>query len=427
MQHHRLCLPNGLRVVHVPMPAMGSVTVAVFVGLGSRYEPSGEAGSSHLIEHMLFKGTERRRSAAEISATLESVGGILNASTDKEATVYWAKVASEHLELAVDLLADMLRNSRLSPAEVAKERRVILEELNMLHDDPQDWVHVLADELLWPDHPVGREVAGTRETVASIPRKTLRTYLDAYYGPNNAVVCVAGGVRPDEAVSLISAKFGDWSPVPAPPPAETPETMPGQRTRIEQKDTEQVNICISYLGTSRANPDRWALDVLCTALGGSSSSRLFVHLRERLGLAYDVQAYANSLSDTGSITVYAGTEQAKAERVIEAILNQVDRLRQRSISAAELHKVKQYLRGRLWLGLEDSSAVASWFGGHELLQGEVITPEHVADALDAVTVADVRRAARIYLAPEDARLAAVGPVSNIERKLGGRFAHQQET
>jgi predicted Zn-dependent peptidase len=423
MQHHRLCLPNGLRVVHVPMPAMGSVTVAVFVGLGSRYEPSEEAGSSHLIEHMLFKGTERRRSAAEISATLESVGGILNASTDKEATVYWAKVASKHIELAVDLLADMLRNSRLSPAEVAKEKRVILEELNMLYDDPQDWVHVLADELLWPGHPVGREVAGTRETVATIPRKTLRRYLDGYYGPNNSVVCVAGGVGRDEAASLISAKFGDWNPVPAPPPAETPETMPGRRTRIEQKAIEQVNICISYPGTARAHPDRWALDVLCTALGGSSSSRLFVHLRERLGLAYDVHAYANSLSDTGSITVYAGTEQGKSERVVDGILGQVDRLRQRSISAVELHKVKQYLRGRLWLGLEDSSAVASWFGGHELLHREVITPEQVADAVDAVTAADVRRAARTYLAPEDARLAAVGPVSNLERKLGRRFAH----
>jgi predicted Zn-dependent peptidase len=373
---------------------------------------------------MLFKGTERRRRAAEISSTLESVGGILNASTDKEATVYWAKVASEYLDLAVDLLADMLRYSRLGPTDLAKERRVILEELNMLYDDPQDWVHVLADELLWPGHPVGREVAGTRETVACIPRKTLRRYLDSHYGPNNAVVSVAGGVDRDEAVRLIDAKFGDWNPVSAPPAAVAPETTAGQRIRIEQKDIEQANICITYPGTPRAHPDRWALDVLCTALGGSSSSRLFVHLRERLGLAYDVHAYANSLSDTGSITVYAGTEHGKAERVVDGILGQVDRLRKRSISADELHKVKQYLRGRLWLGLEDTSAVASWYGGHELLHREVITPEQAANAVDAVTASDVRRVARTYLAPRDARLAAVGPVSNLEKKLVGRFAHK---
>ncbi|MBV9280240.1 MAG: insulinase family protein, partial [Chloroflexi bacterium] len=397
MEHQRTRLPNGLRIVSVSMPAMRSVTAAIFLGVGSRYEPAHQAGVCHMIEHMLFKGTERRRRVGEISGTIESVGGILNASTDKDATVYWAKVDGEHLPLALDLLADMLCNSRLRPADLAREKDVVLEELNMLADEPQEWVHVLADEVLWPGQPVGREVAGTPETVRSLTRRTLRDYLDRFYGANNAVVSVAGGARAEEVAELVAASFGGWAAVSSSAPAPAAIPADGERMRLETKTTEQVHLCLVYPGVARDHPDRWALDVLCTLLGGSTSSRLFLGLRERLGLAYDVHAFTSSFSDTGSITIYAGTDGSKSQRVLDEIAGEVERMQRRRPAESEMMKVKQYLRGRLWLGLEDTWSVANWFGGHELFHQETVTPEAAGEAIEGVTAEDVRRVARAYL------------------------------
>lgn len=421
MQHHRLTLENGLRIVHIPMPVMRSVTLAIFVGVGSRHESAQQAGIAHLIEHMLFKGTARRPRAADISETLDSVGGILNASTDKEVTLYWAKVAREHLPLAVDLLADMLRCSRLTPTDLTKEKSVVLEELNMLTDDPQEWVHVLADEALWPRQGAGREVAGTRASVQALRRRDLVAHLNRYYGANNAVISLAGGVDLEEALRVIREYFGDWTQAApeAPAPAYIPDGAP--RLRMDHKPTEQVNLCLAFPGFSRYHPDRWALDVLCTILGGGTSSRLFLRLRERLGLAYDIHAYSTHLSDTGSIVVYAGVDRQKTEPALGAIFQEVDRLQRRRVSDDELRKAKQYLRGRLWLGLEDTYAVAHWFGAQEILEHDVVTPAEAADATDAVSAADLLRVARTYLQPELSRLAAVGPVSDLalEARLEG--------
>jgi len=410
VRHHRIVLPNGLRVIHSEMRGLHYVTVTVFVGVGSRYETDHEAGISHLVEHMLFKGTELRPTPAAISAPLDSVGGLVNASTDKEVTLYWAKVTREHVPLAVDLLADILQRSRLRPRDVAKEKNVIVEELRMIRDDPQDWVQVMLDELLWPDQPVGREVAGSEQSVRSIRREDLLRHYNRYYGADNAVISVAGGIDRAEALDLIGQHFGDWRRASP----ETPEAgvlSNGRRlSRLETRSNEQVNLVLGYPGVSRQHADRWPIDMLSLMLGGGTSSRLFLRIREQLGLAYDIHAFTTHLSDTGSLVIYAGAQREGAERLLTRIAHEIERLRTRRVSALELARAKQYYRGRLWLDLEDTFAVASWFGAQEILQHEVASPEQVMEDIARVTADDILRVARGYLQPECARLAAIGPV-----------------
>jgi predicted Zn-dependent peptidase len=282
----------------------------------------------------------------------------------------------------------------------------------MLADDPQEVAHVLMDETLWPNQALGREVAGTRQSVLGLQRHDLRRYLSTYYGPNNCVIAVAGGVVAEEIAEMIERYFGDWSPVTpdrAAPARIPPET---ERARSQKKPTEQVHLCLSFPGMYRNHPDQWAMDVLCTVLGTGTSSRLFVELRERLGLAYDVHAFTSHYSDTGSVAIYAGMEAQNLERVVESVLFEVERLRRRRVTIAELSKARQYYRGRLWLGLEDTHSVASWFGAQELLEEQVVTPESAASAIEAVTADDVLRVARAYLDPSRLRIAAVGAVDD---------------
>jgi len=409
MKYQLSVLSNGLRVVHIPMPAVRSVSIAVFVGVGSRYETMATAGVSHLIEHLLFRGTARRPRARTISEVLDSVGGILNASTDKELTVYWAKVAQEHFPLALDLLADLLQNSLLRPADVNKEKGIVEEELGMLADDPQDRVGVLTEETLWPGQPLGREIAGTRESVRRLKRAPILSHLRTYYGPNNVVISVAGGIDAADAFELVNRCFGQWMPVAAPAAAPA---WHGERTgwQVETKDTEQVNLCIAYPGVPRRHPDRWAIDMLTTILGGGASSRLFVELRDRLAMVYDVHMYAGYFADTGSIVLSAGVDPVKLERAVAAMFKEIDRICRRGVPAAELAKARAFFRGRLWLGLEDSQSVAAWHGAQHSLSESIITPEDALARVEEVRVADLARVARTYLAPRRARMVAVGPL-----------------
>ena len=284
MDTHKLLLGNGLRLVVVPMPWLRSVSIAVFVNVGSRYESDRTAGISHLTEHMMFKGTRTRPRSTNITGELESVGGILNASTDKEITLYWAKASAEHLALSLDVISDMLRESLIRPSDVTRERGVIAEELRMIADDPQDWSYVLADEALWPDHPYGREIAGSQETVATFRRRHVIEHLERFYGPNNAVIAVAGGIDVDEVQSLVERHFSTWQPVKPIAPEPAPPFAGGGTWLLEDKQFEQLNVCLAFPGVARDHPDRPAFEVLTTILGGGASSRLFEQLRERRGL-----------------------------------------------------------------------------------------------------------------------------------------------
>jgi predicted Zn-dependent peptidase len=409
MDYERYELPNGLRVLAAPMPAMRSVSCAVLISAGSRYESDRDAGSAHMVEHLLFKGTVRRPSSRAVSETIERIGGVMNAATDKEATVFWTKTAAEHLELSIDLLADMLQHSRVTPGDVAKERAVIVDELGMSMDDPQDWVHNLVDEAMWPDHPIGRDVAGTRESVLGLKRDRLRKFLSSFYGANNAILVVAGGVSAQHVRELAERHFGEWAPSSPPGFLRAPEFPSTGSSCVQNRPTEQAHVCIAFPGVSRYAPDRYALDVLATILGGSTTSRLFLEVRERLALAYDIHIYTTRLADTGSVVVYAGVDPARAEQAIAAIRHEIERVRRRSVSTDELSRTIDYMKGRMYLGLEDTHAVASWLGSQELLMDRIMSPEELAAVLQAVTPQDIREVALRLFDPQQARFAAIGP------------------
>jgi predicted Zn-dependent peptidase len=409
-------LPNGLRLIVAPMPDRYSATIAVYIGTGSRYESEAQAGSSHMIEHMLFKGTQRRPTAEDISEAIESVGGSLNASTDKEATVYWAKVAGEDVPLALDLLSDMLLHSRIDPGEVRKEKRVVAEELGMAMDAPQDWIHSLIEQTIWPGEPLGRDVAGTRASVACLTRAGLLRYLRRHYTPRATVVSIAGRVDPQRAPALVEQFFGAWQGGEAPthPPGAYRPDRP--RVRLEPRETEQCNLCLATKGLSHHDPRRHALDLLNDILGGGMSSRLFVQVRERLGLVYDIHSYADRLDDTGMLVTYAGMDPAACPQVIRAILAALRRLREEPVGQAELHRAKNQFRGRLLLGLEDTSSVANWHGAQELMLSRIRSPEEVLAGVYAVRAEDIQGLAAELVREEYLRLALIGPHDD-ERKF----------
>jgi len=404
----RTVLPNGLRVITERMENVRSVSVGVWIGTGSREETPEQSGISHFIEHMLFKGTARFPTAQVISEAIEGVGGILNAGTEKEMTTYWVKVASEHLELAIDLLADMATAPRLDDDELEKEKKVVLEELGLAQDAPGEWVHQLLSELLWPDQPLGREIAGTEETVMAQTPASLARYLRRTHGLSNAVLVVAGDALPDEVVSLASARLGQAS---GPSPVwEQAHGLGGQpRVVTETRATEQAYLALASYGLPRGHPDRYALRVLNSILGDGMSSRLFLEVRERRGLTYDIASYLVNYHDTGAMSIAAGVEPERTTEAIEAIIGEITKLRDERVPDAELRKIKAYLRGRTLLSLEDTSSVASWWSSPVLLGHEERTPDEVLDLIDAVHADDVQRIANDLLAPGSFHLAHIGP------------------
>ncbi|HET7770692.1 MAG TPA: pitrilysin family protein [Chloroflexota bacterium] len=414
LPYDRHVLPNGLRILVCPMPHTRSATVALFFGMGSRYEAPGEQGISHLVEHMLFKGSTGYPTAQLISETIEGVGGILNAATDKEMTVYWAKVASRHTDLAFDLLADMVRRPLLDPAELAKEKKVVLEELGLAQDAPGEWVHQLMSEVLWPDQPLGWEIAGTPETVNSQTRESLHGYIQRGYGPRNAVLVVAGDAQPHRIIQLAGEKLLDSG---AEPPTFVPAAPRNGAPKIktQSRETEQAYLCIGGRGLSRVDPDRYALRVANAILGDGMSSRLFLEVREKRGLAYDVHSYVSGFADSGAVVVSAGVEPEQIEPAMDAILAQVDRLRQERVPETELRKVKEYLKGRTVLSLEDSSSVAQWYASQELLTTELLTPDEALDRIEAVSVDDVLRVSQRVFTEDWLNLSAIAPQPDEDR------------
>jgi predicted Zn-dependent peptidase len=410
--HHSATLANGVRLLTARMPHVRSVSIALFFRVGSRYEPVAQAGASHFIEHMLFKGTTKYPTAQAISEAIEGVGGVLDAATDKELTVYSAKIASRHFDLAMDVLADMVRAPLLDEREVEKERRVIVEEINMYRDSPQEWVGVLADEMMWPDGSLGREVAGTRETVERITRDELSDYRVRHYLPGSLVLSIVGDIEHGATEVAAERLFGDW-PAAAPPvwaPCPPPAGVP--RVRIERRKTEQTNFCLVAPGLPHTHPDTYALTLLNSVLGDGMSSRLFLQVREQQGLAYDVSSAPMSYYDTGSFIVYAGVEPGQTAPALRAILAEMARLRTEPVPAAELQRAKEYTKGRMALRLEETHSVASWLGTQEALRGEVLELDEIMRRLDAVTPEDVRRLSSNLFQDDALRLAVIGPNSN---------------
>ncbi len=407
--YNKATLDNGLRILTVPMPHTRSVGIGVFTGVGSRYENQSQQGISHFIEHMLFKGTQRRPTAQQISEAIESLGGILNAGTGSEMTTYWAKVAHHHLPIALDVLLDLFRHSLFDPTEVEKERQVILQEIGRLMDVPDSWVHVLIDELVWPAHPVGWEIVGTKESVSGIDRQHLLDYITLTYTPCNTVVSIAGNLDHQRVLDQLSCELADWETQPAPTFLPATDAREGPALRIEYKETEQAHLCVGLRGLSLNDPDYFKLRLLNVILGEGMSSRLFLDVRERQGLAYSVGSYASFLTDTGALILYAGVAPQKAGDVISAMLEQLDLLRQAEVPQPELIKAKEFLKGRILLRMEDTFANAQWFGKQEVLNQEVLTVDQVVSRLDQVTAADVQTVAKKLFTQEQLRLAVIGP------------------
>ena len=411
--YQKTTLDNGVRLITVTMPHSFSVAISIFIGVGSRYETEAEAGASHFIEHLLFKGTQKRPTAREISEAIEGVGGILNGGTNKEITVYWCKVAQPHFLLALEVLVDMLLRSRFDPADIERERQVIIEEINMGMDSPQQWVNILIDELLWPEHPLGRDIAGSKQSVAAITREMMLDYLAGQYQPSNTVVAIAGNIQHPEMVTAVSQALGNWINQQQPAGYAAYKEQPPRRLRIETRDIEQAHLCLALPGLSLFHPKRFTLDLLNIILGEGMSSRLFVEIRDKLGLAYSIHSYVDHLLDSGSVVIYAGVEPKNLSTVIKAILEQLSELRE-IIPESELAKVKELAKGRLLLRMEDSRNVAGWIGGQEILTGRILSVEQVVAIIDAITAEELKQLARELLIGSQLRLAVAGPVTTDE-------------
>jgi len=408
--YEKVTLDNGLRLITAAMPATRSVSINFFIGTGSRYENDAEAGVSHFIEHMCFKGTVKRSTPIEISSVIEGVGGMLNAGTDKELTVYWCKVAQPHFGRALDVMADILLNSKFDPAEMEKERQVIIEEINMTLDLPAARVSMLLDDIMWPGHPLGRDIAGSKETVTGITREMMLDYMAGQYQPGNAVLAIAGAINHEETVAAVNQTLAGWQKKQATVKYTSYLDKPiGRRVAIEKKDTEQTQMCLALPGLSIVHPDRFKLDLLNIILGEGMSSRLFTEIRDKLGLAYSIQSYAEHFLDTGAMVVSAGVDNKNLAVAIKAILGELNRIKER-IPEAEIEKAKELFKGRIFLRMEDSRSVASWTGSQEILLGKIQTVDEVIAIVDAITGDELQKIAGEILVAEKLHLVAVGPI-----------------
>jgi len=401
-------LPGRARLVVEAMPERHSTSVVFMFGGGSRLEDDRLAGVSHFIEHLFFKGTQRRPTSKEIADAIEGVGGFINASTDKELTAYWARVPSEHMNLGFDVLFDIVANSKLDPADVERERMVILEELRMYQDQPQDLVQNLFEELIWPDHPLGRDIAGTEESVTRLSRDDILEYADAHYRLPNLVIGAAGSLSEQETLAVVTGGLSlrsdaNGGEVPIAPPA-----LAGPRVLVRRRDTEQAHICLGARAFSYLDPDRHALDLLNTVLGEGMSSRLFLNIRERLGLAYDVHSFTQKHRDTGYLGVYIGVDPGKAVEAVNAAMAELRAMGEREVAPDELVRAKEFTKGRLRLELETTNGVAFWLTYQELLLGQINTVEEELALVEAVTAADLKRVAEDVLAGP-MQMAVIGP------------------
>jgi predicted Zn-dependent peptidase len=413
--HLRTVLPSGLRVVTQSMPGARSASVAILVGVGSRHEDDAHAGLSHLLEHLVFKGTRAYPEAGALSQVVEGVGGAVNASTDRELTVFSSKVPAERVGVALEAVSQLALHPLLRTRDLRAEKPIIVDEIRMYVDSPSDHVFTLFDEMLYGRHPLGREIAGT---IGSVRRATHRRVIEHWrsaYRPSTMVLAVAGAVD-HETVLRAASEWHTAGPdddgVPARrPPVAAPAPRPARSgsLRVSHRRLSQGNLCLGMPGVSRADPDRWALDLLGAILGDGMGSRLFLELRERRSLVYDVSTFSATYADAGTFGIHAGFDPDDAERVVRAIMEQLARITSERVGPEELDRARAYTRGRLELRMEDSGAVAGWIGSGEALLPRILTVDEVIEKLDAVTIDDLRRVARRFLAPKLARLAVLGP------------------
>jgi predicted Zn-dependent peptidase len=403
-------LPNRLRVATAEMPQMQSVCVGLWIGVGGRYEPLRLSGISHFTEHLLFKGT-RRRSARQISQTVEGVGGYLNAFTGEESTCYFARASAPHLPLLLDVLTDMYLQPRLAPADIDKERQVIKEELLMYRDQPDQYVHELLTETLWPGHPLGRLLTGTPESLDAMSRPALLAFKRNSYIAANTVVAAAGHCRHEDIVHRVEKLLRPAPTGRAPGFQPAPNEQRRPRLRYTIRPVEQTHLALALRAYSRHDRRRFALKLLSVILGENMSSRLFQALRERHGLAYSIHTTASFFADTGALYVSAGLDTKRLARSVALILREMTRLTREAPSAAELRRAKDYAIGQMRLGLESTANQMSWLGEQLLAFGRIHTPERLERQLEAVSPEDVQAVADNLMRDHRLNTAVISPVA----------------
>jgi len=411
----RHSLSNGLRVLTAPMPHAQSVSCFVMLAAGSRYETAETNGIAHFAEHMFFKGTERRPTAREIGMEVDSLGAEFNAFTSKEYTGYYVKCAADYRDRALDVLVDMLRNSKFEPEEIEREKGVIVEEMNMYYDTPRDFIGGVYDQLLYGDQPLGWDIIGRKETVRAATRDTFLDYVGRWYKPVRMVVGLGGRLDGD-ALSTVERLLGDLdrSQTAAPEPVQL-NGEGGPRVTIHHKESDQAHICLGVRSYPFVHPDRYALQMLATILGTGMSSRLFSEVRERRGLAYYVFAANQSYTDAGSLYSQAGVDIARCDEAVETIAREFRRIADEAVPADELEKARALAKGRFVLRLENPQGMTMFGLSREVLEGQAVEPQEVLDGLDAVTADDVQRVAQDVIGSNGINLALIGPFEDEER------------
>jgi predicted Zn-dependent peptidase len=411
----RETLPNGLRLLTAPIPTSQSVACFVMLAAGSRYETAETNGIAHFAEHMFFKGTEKRPTARDIGSEIDGIGGEFNAFTGKEYTGYYVRCAAEHRRLALDVLVDMIRDSKFEPEEIDREKGVIVEEMNMYFDTPRDYIGGVYDSLLYGDQPLGWDIIGRKETVRAATRETFTDYIGQWYKPERMVVGFGGKIDGDVRADVLEL-LGDLEPASTGTPAPVEITgNGGSRVKLHTKESDQAHLTLGVRSYPLVHPDRYAVQILATVLGTGMSSRLFTEVRERRGLAYYVFAANHSYTDAGSLYSQAGVDIARVDEAVSTIVGELKRIADEAVPSDELEKARNVAKGRFVLQLESPHAMIMFGLRREVLEEGATEPEEVLGGLDAVTAEDVQRVAQDVIGSHGLNLALIGPFDDAER------------
>jgi len=408
-------LKSGLRVLTIPQQNTRTVTVLVLVGTGSKYEEKRVNGISHFLEHMFFKGTKKRSTPFKIAGPIENAGGVFNAFTSQDLTGYYIKVDAAHLDLALEIVADIFLNSLLAQKEITKEKGVVVEEINMRRDTPMIHVADLLEQFLYGDQPAGWDIAGTKETVQGLTRADILTYVKSQYVAENTLVCVAGNIRENKVREKVRKLFSSISQKNFKEKIGVKEKQEKLRVLLEYRATDQTHIALAARGFNLSHKDRFAQEIIAAILGGGMSSRLFLEIREKLGLAYYISTSSEENPDTGFLATFAGVKNENAKIALKVIIREYRKLARTKVSATELRNAKERIKGRMALSLESSDAKAEFYGIQEILQNRFFTPEQLYDKIEKVKVSDILRVAKKMFVFSNLNLVVLGPFKDKKR------------
>ncbi|MFA6183519.1 MAG: pitrilysin family protein [Parcubacteria group bacterium] len=409
MNYKKTILDNGLRIITAPMKDTQTATVMIMVGVGSRYEENYERGLSHFIEHMMFKGTQKRPNTQVIANELDAIGGEFNAFTGKTGTAYYAKSDAKHLATTLDVISDMYLNSKFESREINKERGTILQELNMYEDMPMRSVEDVFEGLLYGDQKLGREIIGTKETIQNVKRDNFIKYRERFYLANDTVICVAGKIDEDKVIEKIKKYFSQMNRGIKPEFEKVIEKQVGSQIKIKNKKTDQTHLVLGVRAYDDDHKDKYVLNLLSIILGGNMSSRLFINVREKQGLSYYIHTDSEAYQDAGYLATFAGVEHKNLIKTIKTILKEYRKISSKKVSEVELKKAKDFIKGKSVMGLESSNSVASFLVGQEVIKNKILTPKDIFKKIDEVTAADILRVAKDIFVNDKLNLAVTGP------------------